>query len=131
MITGKMGRCEYLIYNSLLQDQVLYRCLSELIPAKFISFSIEAITLMLEASTKILHFLPNCENCPACDYCLGPGFQVSAATGPGPNDIWHPAPSLRCEATVCSADRSLIQLETLKCPLHFIKPGDKQPYVEP
>ena len=105
MITGKLGHYEYLIYNSFLYDQALYWCLSELIPEKFISFSVEATTFGLEASTKILHFLPNCGNCPSYDYRPGgPAFQISAATGPGPSDIWHPAPSLRCEAIVGSVD---------------------------
>lgn len=50
MITGKMGYYEYLIYESLLYYQALYWWLSRLIPEEFVSFSLEATSLVLDAA---------------------------------------------------------------------------------
>lgn len=53
-------------------------------------------------------------------------FRFFAVSGLGSNGLWHPAPSLRCEAIVCRVGWSLIQSETLKCLLHFIRIGEEQ-----
>lgn len=50
MITGKMGYYEYLLYESLLYYQALCWLLSGLIPEEFISFSVETVSLLLDAA---------------------------------------------------------------------------------